>query len=113
MNVNHFDNDRVILVYVHFRIIEDAVKIILAKCQHDSLNLYTMINDLLKKLAQLYNDLNKEANFRREYSNLTQELKKFNEFYMIFQRLSFYLNYHKKQLIADLKNKINSHLKAI
>jgi hypothetical protein len=72
-----------------------------------------MINDLLKKLAQLYDDLNKETNFRREYSNLTQELKKFSEFYMIFQRLSFYLNYHEKQLITDLKNKINSCLRAV
>jgi hypothetical protein len=72
-----------------------------------------MIDDLLKKLTQLYDDLNKETNFRREYFNLTQELKKFSEFYMIFQRLSFYLNYHEKHLIADLKNKINSHLKAV
>jgi len=72
-----------------------------------------MINDLLEKLAQLYNDLNKEINFKREYFNLTQELKKFSEFYIIFQRLSFYLKYYEKQLITDLKNKINSCLKAV
>jgi hypothetical protein len=113
INVDHFDNDRAILVYVHFRIVEDAVKTILAKRQHDSLNSYMMINDLLEKLAQLYNDLNKEINFKREYFNLTQELKKFSEFYIIFQRLSFYLKYYEKQLITDLKNKINSCLKAV
>jgi hypothetical protein len=72
-----------------------------------------MIDDLLNELAQLYDDSDKETNFRREYSNLTQELKKFSEFYTIFQRLSFYLNYHEKQLIADLKNKINPRLKAV
>jgi hypothetical protein len=32
---------------------------------------------------------------------------------MIFQRLSFYLKYHEKQLIVDLKNKINSRLRAV
>ncbi len=35
------------------------------------MNLYLIINKLLKELAQLYNDLNKEINFRREYNNLT------------------------------------------
>jgi len=64
----------------------------------------------LKELAQLFNDLNKKVNFHREYYNLIQEFKKFNEFYTQFQRLSFYLNYHEKQLIADLKDKIHSCL---
>jgi len=41
---------------------------------------------------------------------LIQEQKKFNEFYTQFQRLFFYLNYQEKQLIVDLKNKINSRL---
>ncbi len=30
-----------------------------------------MINDLLNELAQLYNDSNKEINFRKEYANLS------------------------------------------
>jgi hypothetical protein len=71
-----------------------------------------MINDLLNELAQLYNDLNKEANFQREYSNLIQEISKFNKFYSLFQRLSFYLKYHEKQLIINLQDKITSHLHA-
>ena len=64
----------------------------------------------MKELAQLFNDLNKKVNFRRKYYNLIQEFKKFNEFYIQFQRLSFYLNYHEKQLIIDLKDKINFRL---
>jgi len=64
----------------------------------------------LKKLAQLFNNSNKKVNFHKEYYNLIQEFKKFNEFYTQFQRLSFYLDYHEKQLIVDLKDKINSHL---
>ncbi len=35
------------------------------------MNLYIIINELFKELAQLYNDLNKEINFRRKYNNLT------------------------------------------
>jgi len=41
---------------------------------------------------------------------LIQRSKKFSEFYTQFQRLSFYLDYHEKQLIVDLKDKINSRL---
>ncbi len=55
----------------------------------------------------MFNDLNKKVNFHKEYYNLIQEFKKFNEFYTQFQRLFFYLDYHKKQLIADLKDKIH------
>ncbi len=110
INVNHFDTDRVILIYIYFRIDENVVKVTLAWCQHDSLNLYRIINDLLNELAQLYNDLDKETNFQREYANLIQEKSKFSDFYSIFQRLFFYLKYHEKQLIIDLQDKIVYHL---
>jgi len=45
-----------------------------------------------------------------ENINLIQESKKFSEFYTQFQQLSFYLKYHEKQLIIDLKDKINLRL---
>jgi len=67
----------------------------------------------LKELAELFNDSNKKVNFHEEYYNLIQESKKFSEFYTQFQRLSFYLKYHEKQLIIDLKDKINSRLRFI
>ncbi len=71
-----------------------------------------MINDLLNELAQLYDDLDKEINFWKEYANLIQEKSKFSDFYLIFQRLFFYLKYHEKQLIVDLWNKIVYYLHA-
>ncbi len=71
-----------------------------------------MINDILDKLAQLYNNLNKETNFQRKYVNLSQEKSKFSNFYSMFQRLFFYLKYHEKQLIIDLWDKIVYHLHA-
>jgi len=76
------------------------------------LNLYVTVNDLLNELAQLYNDLDKETKFRRKYANLSQEKSKFSDFYSMFQRLFFYLEYYEKQLIVDLQNKIVYHLHA-
>ncbi len=112
INIDHFDNDRVILVYIHSWISEDIVKVILVRHQRDSLNSYSTINDLLDELAQLYDDSDKETNFRRKYANLIQEKSKFSDFYSIFQRLFFYLKYHEKQLIIDLQDKIVYHLHA-
>ena len=71
INVDYFNNDKVILVYIYFWINEDAVKVILVEYQQDSLNFYSMINDLLDELAQLYNDSDKETNFQRKYVNFS------------------------------------------
>jgi len=76
------------------------------------LNSYSTINDLLDELAQLYDDSDKETNFQREYANLSQEKSKFSDFYLMFQRLFFYLKYHEKQLIVDLQDKIVYRLHA-
>ncbi len=102
ININHFNNDKAILVYIHFWISEDIVKVTLVRHQRDSLNFYSMINNLLNELAQLYNDSDKETNFQRKYANFIQEKSKFSDFYLIFQRLFFYLKYHEKQLIINL-----------
>ncbi len=96
INVDLFSNEWVKLSYIHSRLFNDTAEIIQARREHDCVNLYRIVNDLLKKLAQLFNDLNKKVNFRKEYYNLIQRFKKFNEFYTQFQRLSFYLDYHEK-----------------
>jgi len=101
------------LSYVHSRLFDDAAEITQARCERDCVNLYKIVDDLLKELAQLFDDSNKKVNFRRKYYNLIQEFKKFSEFYTQFQRLSFYLDYHEKQLIADLKDKIHSRLRFV
>ncbi len=113
INVDLFSNERVKLNYVHSRLFDDAAEITQARREHDCVNLYRIVDDLLKKLAQLFDDSNKKVNFRREYYNLIQEFKKFNEFYTQFQRLFFYLDYHEKQLIANLKDKIHLRLRSV
>jgi len=113
INMNLFSNEWVKLNYVHSRLFDDATKITQAKCKHDCVNLYKIFEDLLKELAQLFNDLNKKVNFCRKYYNLIQESKKFSQFYTQFQQLSFYLDYHEKELIINLKDKIHSRLQFI
>ncbi len=110
INVDLFSSERVKLSYVHFRLFNDAAEITQSKRERDCFNSYKIVDELLKELAQLFNDSDKEVNFRRDYYNLVQEQKKFSKFYTQFQRLFFYLDYQEKQLIVDLKNKINLQL---
>ncbi len=110
INVDLFSSERVKLSYVHFRLFNDAAEITQSRREHDCFNLYKIVNELLKELTQLFNDSNKEVNFHKNYYNLIQEQKKFSKFYTQFQRLFFYLDYQEKQLIVDLKNKINLQL---
>ncbi len=81
INVDLFSNKRVKLSYVHSRLFNDAAEITQARRERDCVNFYRIVEDLLKELTQLFNDLNKKVNFHREYYNLIQESKKFNEFY--------------------------------
>jgi len=110
INVDLFSSEWVKLSYVHFRLFNDAAEITQSKRERDCFNSYKIIDELLKELAQLFDDSDKEVNFRRNYYNLIQEQKKFSEFYTQFWQLFFYLDYQEKQLIIDLKNKINSRL---
>ncbi len=111
INVDLFSSERVKLSYVHFRLFDDAAEIIQSRRERNYFNSYKIVDELLKELAQLFNDSDKEVNFHRDYYNLIQEQKKFSEFYTQFQRLFFYLDYQEKQLIVNLKNKINSRLR--
>ena len=113
INVDLFSNVRVKLSYVHFRLFNDAADVAQSRRERNCVNLYKIIDDFLKELAELFNDSDKKVNFRRKYYNLIQESKKFSEFYTQFQWLSFYLKYHEKQLIINLKDKINSRLQFI
>ncbi len=113
INVDLFSNEQVKLSYVHFRLFNDAADVAQSRRERDCVNLYKIVDDLLKELAELFNDSDKKVNFCRKYYNLIQESKKFSEFYTQFQQLSFYLKYHEKQLIVDLKDKINLHLRFV
>ncbi len=93
INVNLFSSERVKLSYVHFKLFNDAAEITQLRRERDCFNLYKIVDELLKELAQLFDDSDKEVNFCKNYYNLIQEQKKFSEFYTQFQRLFFYLDY--------------------
>ncbi len=113
INADLFPNERAKLGYIHSRLSGDAAEATQARRERDCANLYKIADDLLEELAQLFDDPDKKVNFRREYYNLVQGFKKFSEFYTQFQRLSSYLGYHEKQLIADLKDKIHPRLRSV
>ncbi len=84
INVDLFSSERVKLSYVHFRLFDDVAEITQSRCERDCINSYKIVDELLKELAQLFDDSNKEVNFHRDYYNLIQEQKKFSEFYTQF-----------------------------
>ncbi len=110
MNIDIFSNELYKLSYINFWLADDVVKVIQVRCDFNCDNFYLTVNELLEKLAQSFHDSDKKDNYHREYINLIQESKKFNDFFNQFQRLYIYLKYQKNVLVIDLKNKINSHL---
>ncbi len=110
MKINIFSNELYKLSYIHSRLADDIIKVTQVRRNLNCDNFYLTVNELLKKLAQLFHDSDKKDNYRRKYINLIQESKKFSDFFNQFQRLYIYLKYQKNVLVVDLKNKINSHL---
>ncbi len=51
INVDLFSNERVKLSYIHSRLFNDAAEITQARCKQDCVNLYKIIDNLLKELT--------------------------------------------------------------
>jgi len=109
-NVNHFDNENICIVYVIFRLEDDAAEHIFAWHHHDTLHSYISIYELFEHLKEIYNELNRNRKCRREYNALRQTDKLFNIFYFNFMKLFSYLNYDDRILMNNLQNKINNCL---
>ncbi len=111
INADSFPNEQSKLGYVFSRLAGSAAKATRARRNSDSINPYKTAKEVLKELADMFDDPDKEENVRREYEELTQGTKKFSEFFAEFQQLSTYLEYNDKQLLSDLKKKINPRLR--
>ncbi len=111
INADSFPNEQFKLSYVFSRLADSAAKVTRARRNSDSINLYKTVKEVLKELADMFDDPDKEENVRRKYEELTQRIKKFSEFFAEFQQLSTYLEYNDKQLLSDLKKKINPRLR--
>ncbi len=110
VNVDQFDDETICIVYMMSRLEDDAAKHIFARHCFDSSNSFTLIYKLFDHLKEIYNELNKNRKFQREYNALRQADKSFNVFYFDFMKLFSYLNYDDCTLINDLQNKISNRL---
>ncbi len=110
VNANHYSTKKIHIVYVIFRLKDDADQKIYAKHHIDTFSLYQSLSELLKHLKEIYEDQNLIWKCCHEYIALKQLNKSFNSFYSEFTRIFSFLNYDDITLMNDIQNKINNHL---
>ncbi len=110
VNVNHYSTEKIRIVYVIFRLEDDADQQIYAKHHVDALLFYQSLSELLKHLKEIYEDQNLIQKCCCEYIALKQLNKPFSSFYSEFTRIFSFLNYDDITLMNDIQNKINNHL---
>ncbi len=110
VNVNHYSTEKIHIVYVIFRLEDDADQQIYAKHHVDAFSFYQSLSELLKHLKEIYEDQNLIWKCHRKYVTLKQLNKSFSSFYSEFTRIFSFLNYDDITLINDIQNKINNHL---
>ncbi len=110
VNANHYSTEKIRIVYVIFRLEDDADQQIYAKRRVDAFSLYQSLSELLKHLKEIYEDQNLIRKCRREYVALKQLNKLFSSFYSEFTRIFSFLNYDDVTLMNDIQNKINNRL---
>jgi len=110
VNANHYSIEKIHIVYVIFRLEDDADQQIYAKRRVDALSFYQSLSELLKHLKEIYEDQNLIRKCHREYVALKQLNKLFSSFYSEFTRIFSFLNYDDVTLMNDIQNKINNRL---
>jgi len=108
--VNHYSTEKICIVYVIFRLENDADQQIYAKHHVDTFSFYQLLSKLLKHLKEIYKDQNLIQKCRCKYVVLKQLNKLFSSFYSKFTRIFNFLNYDDVILMNDIQNKINNHL---
>jgi len=110
VNANYYSTEKIRIVYVIFRLEDDADQQIYAKHRVDAFSFYQSLSELLKHLKEIYEDQNLIRKCRREYVALKQLNKLFSSFYSEFTRIFSFLNYDDVILMNDIQNKINNRL---
>ncbi len=110
VNANHYSTEKIRIVYVIFRLEDDADQQIYAKHHVDAFSLYQSLSELLKHLKEIYEDQNLIRKCHREYVALKQLNKLFSSFYSEFTRIFSFLNYDDVILMNNIQNKINNRL---
>ncbi len=110
VNANHYFTEKIHIVYVIFRLEDDADQQIYAKHHVDAFSFYQSLSKLLKHLKEIYEDQNLIRKCRCKYVALKQLNKLFSSFYSEFTRIFSFLNYDDIILMNDIQNKINNRL---
>jgi len=107
--MNHYSTEKIHIVYVIFRLEDDADQQIYAKRCVDAFSLYQSLSELLKHLKEIYEDQNLIRKCCCKYVTLKQLNKLFSSFYSEFTKIFSFLNYDDITLMNDIQNKINNH----
>jgi len=110
VNMNHYSTKKICIVYVIFRLEDDADQQIYAKYLVDAFSFYQSLSELLKHLKEIYEDQNLIWKCRCKYVALKQLNKFFSSFYSEFTRIFSFLNYNDIILMNNIQNKINNRL---
>ncbi len=110
VNANHYSTEKIHIVYVIFRLEDNADQQIYAKHHVDAFSLYQSLSELLKHLKEIYKDQNLIQKCHCEYIILKQLNKFFSFFYSKFTRIFSFLNYDDIILMNNIQNKINNRL---
>ncbi len=110
VNANYYSTEKIHIVYVIFRLEDNADQQIYAKHHVDAFSLYQSLSKLLKHLKEIYEDQNLIRKCCHEYVALKQLNKFFSSFYSEFTKIFSFLNYDDIILMNDIQNKINNHL---
>ncbi len=110
VNANHYFTEKIHIVYVIFRLENNADQQIYAKHHVDAFSFYQSLSKLLKHLKEIYEDQNLIRKCRCKYVALKQLNKSFSSFYLKFTRIFSFLNYDDITLMNDIQNKINNYL---
>ncbi len=113
VNANHYSTEKIRIVYVIFRLEDDADQQIYAKHRVDAFSFYQSLSELLKHLKEIYEDQNLIRKCRCKYVTLKQLNKLFSFFYSEFTKIFSFLNYDDIILINDIQNKINNRLQNV
>ncbi len=108
--MNHYSTEKIHIVYVIFRLEDNADQQIYAKHHVDAFSFYQSLSKLLKHLKEIYEDQNLIWKYHCKYIVLKQLNKLFSFFYSEFTRIFSFLNYDDVILMNNIQNKINNHL---
>ena len=113
VNANHYFTKKIHIVYVIFRLEDNADQQIYAKHHINAFSFYQLLSELLKHLKEIYKNQNLIWKCHCKYVALKQLNKSFSSFYLKFIKIFSFLNYNDITLMNDIQNKINNHLQNI